>query len=104
MLWAREGADLGLQIAMCDPLLMHYHQSVEKLLDYHLRITFVPPIAIHKGLRHIAYRDVLHSNVDVVLVLIRGVEFDEPLILSMRQTSRNSNKTNAPVMKGRKFG
>ena len=80
---------------MCDPFLMHYRQPMKQLLDYHLRITFVPPIIIHKALRHIPYRDVLHSNVHVVLVLIRGGEFDEPLILPKRQTSRKSNETNA---------
>ena len=70
---------------MCDPFPMHYYQSMEQLLDYHLCITFIPPIAIRKGLRHIPYRDVLHSNVHVVSVLVGGVEFDEPLMLLIRQ-------------------
>ena len=82
----RGGADLGLQIAMCDPRFMHHNQPVEQLFDYHLCITFIPPITIHKGLRHIAYRDILHSNVYVVIVLIGGVEFNKQIILRICKT------------------
>jgi len=84
VLWAREGVDLRLQIAMCDPFFMHHCQSVEQLLDYHSCITFIPPITIRKGVRQIPYGNILHRNVQVVIVLIGSDEFDEPLGLSIR--------------------
>ena len=100
----RKGADLGLQITMCDTCFMHHYQSVEQLFDHHLRITFIPPIVIHKGPRHISYRDILHSNVYVVIVLIGGVEFDEPFVLSTGQTKPPVNRMRpSPVMKGCNF-
>ena len=99
------GANLGLQIAMCDPFVMHYRQSAEQLLDYHFRIIFVPSIIIHKGLRHIPDRDILHSNVHVVLVLIGGVEFDEPFVLPTGYTKPPVNRMGLMLaMKGCNFG
>jgi len=69
---------------MYDTFFMHYYQSVEQLLDYHPRITFVPPIVMEKGLRDIPYSDILRSNVHVVSVQIGGIEFDKPLVLCRR--------------------
>ena len=89
---------------MCDPFFVHYCQSVEQLLDYHFRITFVPPITIHKSLRHIPYRDILHRNVHVVSVLIGGVEFEEPFVLFTGQTKPPVNRMRPSlVMKGCNF-
>jgi len=98
------GADLGFQIAMCDPCIMHHCQSVEQLFDYHFRITFIPPIVLVEGLQHIPYRDILHSNVHEVIVLMGGVEFDEPLRLPICQMGppRNQSKP-MPFEKQGKF-
>ena len=71
---------------MSDTFFMHYCQPLEKLLDHHLRITFIPPIAVHKGLRYISYGDILHGNVHIVRVLKGAVELNEPLILPICQT------------------
>ena len=73
--------DLGLQIAMSDTFSMHCCQSVEQLLDYYPRITFIPPVVIHKGFRDISYGHIFHSNVYVIRILVGGVEFDEPFVL-----------------------
>ena len=79
---------------------MHHNQPVEQLFDYHLCITFIPPIATRKGLRHIAYRDILHSNVYVVVVLVGEVELNELLILSIRQREPLINRMRpVPVRK-----
>ena len=64
---------------------------MEQLLDYNLYITFVPLVAIRKALRHIPHWDILHSNVHVVSILIGGVEFDEPFVLSRCQTRLDVN-------------
>jgi len=55
---------------------------MEQLLDYNFDITFIPPVAIRKAMRHIPHWDMLHSNVHVVGVLIGRIEFNEPFVLS----------------------
>ena len=54
---------------------------MEELPDYCSCIAFIPPITAHKGLGHIPDRDIFHSNVNVVSVLIGGDEFDKPFVL-----------------------
>jgi len=78
---------------------MHHNQPMEQLFDHHLRITFIPPIILLKSLPHISYRDILHSNIHVVIVFIGGVEFNEPLILSIRQTEPPVNRMRLVVVK-----
>ena len=73
---------------------------MEKLLDYNPSITFVPPIAIRKALRHIPHRHILHSDVQVVSVFIGRVEFDKPLVLyTGYERLEVSRKRPMPVMK-----
>ena len=84
---------------------MHHSQPVEQLLDHHLRITFIPPIVLLKSLPYIPYRDILHCNVDVVIVFVGGVELNKPLILSIRQRKPPINRMRLVLVKKQgKFG
>jgi len=87
------------------PALCIIANPLEQPFDYHLRITFLPPIAIHKGLRHVPYGEIPCNNSYIASVLIKGMEPDEQFVLSSSQTIPPVDHIGPmPVMKGCNFG